>query len=393
MLRQLFAVSLMNLRSLPARWGTASVVVICLAGVAGVMVSMLAMAEGFDSTFRRAGRADRVIVLTTGETYEAASSIARDQVTPLLSAPGLRQLPDGKPAAVIERLTMSALPLARSGRDGNLLLRGVSEKAWEVRPEVHIVAGRNFTPGLRELVVGRTAQSEFTGLQLGGTVSLSGIGWTVVGIFASGGSAFESEAWADLEVVMDAYHQPSYSSITALLQSAAAFQQYKDAVTTNPQLNHSPIAEPDFYAAQGGTLATAMRVVGWLVAVIMSLGALFAAINTLYASVESRTVEIATLRALGFGSAPVIGSVLLEAIVLCVIGAVTGGVLAYLLFNGYTVSTLGGANFTQIQFAFAVTPALFAQGVLWSCGLGLIGGVPPAVSAARLPVAEALRGG
>jgi putative ABC transport system permease protein len=391
MLKQLFAVTMLNLRSLPARWDTALVVVICLAGVSGVMVSMLSMADGFAAVFDRAGRADRVIVLSTGETYETGSSIQRDQVAPLLSVPGMQRLADGKPAASLERVTMSASRLAHSTGDGNLLMRGVSEAAWTVRPEVQIIAGRRFTPGLRELVVGRTAQGQFAGLDLGSTISLSGVEWTVVGVFQAGGSAFESEAWADVEVLMNAYHLSTYSSITALLESPSSFNVLKDAITTNPELSQTPIAEPDFYAAQGGTLGMAMRIVGWLVASIMSVGALFAAVNALYASVETRTVEIATLRALGFSSLPVVTSILAEALVLCVSGAIIGGAVAYLLFNGYTLSTMSGASFTQIQFAFLVSPALFSKGVLWSCGLGIIGAMPPMITAARLPIADALR--
>lgn len=393
MLKQLFAVSLINLRSLPARWDTALVVVICLAGVSGVMVSMLSMADGFAAVFDRSGRADRVIVLSTGETYEAGSSISRDQVAPLLASPGLKRLDNGKPAASLERVTMSASPLSQKSGDGNLFMRGVSDAAWSVRPEVRIIAGRRFTPGLRELVVGRTAQGQFTGLELGNQINLSGVEWTVVGVFSAGGSSFESEAWTDVEVLMNAYHQTSYSAITALLESPNTFSVFKDAITTNPELSQSPLAEPDFYAAQGGTLGTAMRIVGWLVASIMSIGALFAAVNALYASVETRTVEIATLRALGFSSLPVVTSILAEAIVLCAGGAIIGGAVAYLLFNGHTLSTVSGASFTQIQFAFLITPALFAKGVLWSCGLGFMGGVPPMITAARLPIAEALRDG
>ncbi len=382
----------MNLQSLPARWGVAAVVVICLAGVSGVMVSMLAMAEGFEQTFVRAARADRVIVLTTGETFESGSSIGRDQLALLLQAPGLARLADGKPAASVERFTTSTLPLARSpGRDGNLVLRGVSKEVFAVRPEVRLAAGRMFTPGLRELVVGRSAQRQFDGLALGKEVSLSGVVWRVVGEFQSSGSALESEAWGEVEVVMNAYNQSGYSSVTALLDSPAAFATYKAAVTGNPLLSHTPLREADYYAAQGGTLSTAMRVIGYVVASIMGLGALFAAINTMYASIEARGVELATLRALGFDGPTLVVSVLIESVLLCGVGALLGGALAYLMFNGYTVSTISSGSFSQVSFAFSVSPALLLQGAIWAAVIGLAGGLLPALRAVRVPITEALR--
>lgn len=397
MLNRIFAVTAMNLQSLPARWGVAAVVVICLAGVSGVMVSMLAMAEGFEKTFSRAGRADRVVVLSTGETYESGSSISREQAPLLLNAPGLARLADGKPAASIERYTTSPLPLreenGRAGADGNLILRGVGERVLQVRPEVRIREGRMFTSGLRELVIGRAVKGQFFGVELGREVSLSGVVWTVVGVFESGGNALESEVWGDVEVVMSAYNQPSYSSLTALLASEASFQPYKDAVTSNPSLTHTPLREPEYYATQGGILSVAMRVVGYAVASIMALGALFAAVNTMYASIESRSIEIATLRAIGFDGIPIVFSVLLESVILCGLGALLGGAIAYLLFNGYTVSTVSSTSFSQVEFAFSVSPALLLQGALWACVIGVVGGLFPALRAIRIPVIEGLRTG
>lgn len=388
---RIWVVTLMNLRSLPARWGVALVVVICLAGVSGVMVSMLAMAEGFEKTFSSAGRSDRLVVLSTGENYESGSSISREQAQLLLSTPGLARGPDGKPRASLERYTISALPMRNRGEDGNLIVRGVGASVMAVRPEVTLTAGRMFTSGLRELIVGRSAQRQFAGLELGREVNLSGVVWTVVGVFESHGNALESEAWGDVEAVMPAYNQGSYSSLTALMQSAASFQTYKDAVTSNPALSHIPLREPEYYAAQSNTAAKVMRVIGYVVASIMALGALFAAVNTMYASIEARGVEIATLRAIGFDGFPIVISVLLESVVLCGAGALLGGALAWGLFNGYTVSTINASGFSQVMIAFSVSSALLLQGAVWACAIGLLGGLFPALRAARLPIVEGLR--
>ncbi len=389
-LQQIGAITATTLRSLPARWGVAVVVVICLAGVSGVMISMLAMADGLERTYRSAGRPDRVIVLSTGETTEGTSGITRDQLPAVLNAPGLARGPDGAPLASVERYTTSTLAFAHRDGDGGLIVRGVSAGVLDVRPEARITSGRMFKAGLNELVVGRAAQQQFRGLDLGAEVSLSGVTWKVVGVLESDGSALESEVWGDVEVVMTAYHQPAYSSVLAKLVSPDAFTSYKDALTGNPALSHTPKREADYLAAQSGLLGVAMRFIGYLVASIMALGALFAAVNTMYASIEARSVEIGTLRAIGFGAAPIVASVLLEGLVLCLAGAVTGSAIAWLLFNGYTASTLAAGN-TQIVFAFSVGPALMAKGVLWACVIGIAGGAFPALRAARAPIVEALR--
>lgn len=390
MLARILAVVAMDLRSLPARWGVAVVVVVCMAGVTAVMVSMLAMAEGFQRTYAASGRADRIVVLGSGENFEGSSTIARDQAHALLDVPGLKRLADGAPAASLERYTVSALAM-RSGADGNLVVRGVGPRVLEVRPEVRLVEGRLFAPGLRELVVGQGAAEQFAGLAPGSTVTLSDVTWTVVGVFAAGGGALESEVWGDAEVVMTAFSLTGYSSMTALLESPGSFELARDAIAGDPRLQHAAHRESEYYASQTGVLGAGMRAIGWLVASIMGLGALFAAVNTMYASIESRSVEIGTLRALGFQGAPIVASVLAESVVLCLVGAAIGGAAAWLAFNGQVVSTVNGASFTQIAFAFAVTPQLLAQGTLLACVVGLAGGLPPALRAVRAPIVEALR--
>lgn len=390
MLARILAVVAMDLRSLPARWGVAIVVVVCMSGVTAVMVSMLAMAEGFQRTYAASGRADRIVVLGSGENFEGSSTIARDQAHALLDVPGLARLADGAPAASLERYTVSALAM-RSGADGNVVVRGVGPRVLEVRPEVRLVAGRMFEPGLRELVVGQGAADQFAGLAPGATVTLSDVTWTVVGVFAAGGGALESEVWGDAEVVMTAFSLTGYSSMTALLESPGSFELARDAIAGDPRLQHAAHRESEYYSSQTGVLGAGMRAIGWLVASIMGLGALFAAVNTMYASIESRSVEIGTLRALGFQGVPIVASVLAESVVLCLVGAAIGGAAAWLAFNGQVVSTVNGASFTQIAFAFAVTPQLLAQGTLLACVVGLAGGLPPALRAVRAPIVEALR--
>jgi putative ABC transport system permease protein len=332
-----------------------------------------------------------VVVLSTGQLSDADSSISREQAALLLSAPGFARDGDGKPLAMLERFTVSDLVNARTGSEETLILRGVGANVLRVRPEAHLIEGRLFTPGLREIVIGRATVGRFKGLAPGRDVELSGIVWKVVGVFEEGGSTHESEAWADVEAVMTAFNQDSYSALVGLLASDRAFQTLKDAITANPKLSHTPLREPAFYAQQGGVVSTAMHALGYFVAVIMAIGAVFAAIDTMYASVEVRSVEIATLRALGFEATPIVLSVLLECVVLCAIGAVTGGAIAYLAFNGFAASTIGGGTGTRVAFQFSIGPGLLAQAIAWACVIGVLGGLTPALRAARMPIVEALR--
>ena len=393
MLSQIAAVAGTSLRSLPARWGASLVVVVGIAGVVGVMVSILAMADGFRTVFTQAGRADRVIVMRGGDDNGMSSALTRDQLPTVLSAPGFARGADGKPLASPTKFMTSALIDRKTGDEVNVLLRGVGGPARQVWPEIRVVEGRWFSPGKRELIAGRAAQRTFAGLELGRDVEMSNGPWTVVGVFEAPGTVYESELWGDVEMVFAGYSiTGQFSSVVGLLESDAAYTALSDAITTNPTLSHVVKREPEYYATQTGILGSLMLTLGYGVAGIMALGALFSAVNTMHAAVKARSVEIATLRAIGFAGTPIVLSVLLESMVLCLLGALAGGVLAYLIFNGYTISTLAGQNFNQVAFAFKVTGALLLQGVVGSCLIGLLGGLAPAMRAARLPVAEALRG-
>jgi len=393
MIGQIASVGATSLRSLPARWGASLVVIIGIAGVVGVMVSILAMAEGFRAVFTQAGRFDRVIVMRGGDDNGMSSALTRDQLPTVLSAPGFRRGADGKPLASPLKFMTSVLADRKTGEEANVLLRGVGGPAAEVWPEVRVVEGRWFEPGKRELMSGRAARGQFAGLEVGQAVEMSNGPWTVVGVFEAPGTVYESELWGDVEMVFAGYSiTGQFSSVIGLLESEAAYASLNDAITTNPALSHVVKRESEYYASQTGVLGTMMLTLGYGVAAIMALGALFSAVNTMHAAVRARSVEIATLRAIGFSGLPIVVSVLLESVALCLIGAVLGGALAWLLFNGYTISTLAGQNFNQVAFAFKVTGALLLQGVVGSCLIGLLGGLLPAIRAARLPVAEALRG-
>lgn len=391
MLKQILAITEMNLRNLPQRSGISLVIIIGIAVTVAVLVSVLAMATGFEKTLSNTGRKDRAIVLRGGSEAELSSTISRDNTQTIMDAPGVLRDTDGKPIASADLVAIVNLPLKASGADANVTFRGVSPKNLALRPEIHIVEGRMFEPAVRELIVGRAAQRQFKGADVGSRIKLRDSEWTVVGVFESNGDAHESELLADIETGLSAYRRNLYQSVTVMLESPEAFGTFKDALTTNPTLSVDIKREPDYYASQSRQLSKLLHFLAFWVGGIMALGAVFGTLNTMYSAVSARSVEIATLRALGFGAFPVVVSVFVEALVLATIGGGIGATLAWLFFNGNTVNTLG-ANFSQVVFHLTVTPALLVNGIVWSCVIGLVGGLFPAVRAARLPVAAALRG-
>jgi putative ABC transport system permease protein len=391
MFKQLMAVSLMSLSTLPQRLGASSVIVIGIAGVVAVLVSVLAMATGFRHTVADSGRPDRVIVLRGGSDAELNSNLTREDFEIIGNAPGLAKDAAGKPLLSNEILTVVNIPKIDTGSDSNITLRGVGLQVLKVRPELEIVEGRMFRPALRELIAGAGAAKQFRGLTVGSVLHLRNADWTVTGIFLSNGDVHESELFADVDTVGSAIERnANYSSAVGLLTDAGAFDRFKDALTTDPQLKVDVEREPAYYAAQSRQLTNLINIVGNTVAVIMAIGAMFGALNTMYSAIDARGLEIATLRAIGFGAAPILLSVVLEALALSFLGGVLGGALAWLFFNGHSVSTLGGA-FAQVVFKLTVTRTLLIEGLLWACTIGMLGGLFPALRAARLPVAEALR--
>ncbi|MYB38246.1 MAG: ABC transporter permease [Gammaproteobacteria bacterium] len=386
MLGQVLEVTLMNLRNVRSRLGSSSVIVVGIAGVVGVLIALLAMAAGFRATLETGGAPDRAIVMRDGSESEMLSNVSPNDRFYVSTFAGID-------AASAELYTVADVPKRDTGLDANLIVRGVEAEAFEVRPEVRIVEGRNFVPGRAEIIAGRNAQSEFAGLDIGNSLEFRNSEWTVVGVFEDGGSAHESEIWVDLAVAQSAFRRGgTVSSLRLRVDSPASMDALRARVEDDKQLDLKLVPEEEYLAAQASGLATTIELFGTVVAYIMAVGAVFAALNTMYSAVVSRTVEIATLRALGFGGLPVVVSVMIEAIALAFIGGLLGAAIAWFGFNGYTVSTLNNASFSQIAFDFAVTPELMTNGLIWALVLGTIGGLFPAVRAARLPITTALRG-
>jgi putative ABC transport system permease protein len=367
------------------------VAIIGIAGVVVVFVSVLSIAEGFRAAMVKAGDPQRVIVMRTGSDTEMTSGFSGEDARLIMDTPGIQRGANG-PVASAELFVIVNHPLARTGTDANVPLRGVSPSVLQVRPEVRIVEGRMFESGRNEIIVGRAASRQFANLTVGSNVRWGESSWQVVGLFEANGSVAESELWCDARVLQPAYRRGnSYQSVYARLESEGAFQGVKDAMTADPRLNVTVIREPEYYAAQSRVLQSVIRGVGFLIAGLMGLGAVFGAVNTMYNAVASRTREIATLRALGFQSLPVVISVLAEAVLLSLIGGALGGLAAWLAFDGYQTATMNWQSFSQVAFAFAVTPALLVQALVYATLMGLLGGLLPAWKAARMPVVSALR--
>ena len=386
MFRQLLEITAMNLKNLPSRLGSSAVIVVGIAGVVGVMIAILAMAAGFRATLDRGGEPDRAIVLRGGSDSELSSAISLAEMNVIASMEGVLD-------ASGELYTVADVPKRSTGLDANLIVRGVTPKAFEVHQAVRIVDGRNFQTGKAELIAGRGAHSEFAGIDVGDTLEVRGSQWQVVGIFKADGSAFESELWLDLAIAQSAFRRgDSVSSMRLRADSPARVAELAERVENDPRLDLKLVGEVEFFASQAGGVAEQIEAFGVAVAAIMEIGALFAALNTMYSAVATRTVEIATLRALGFGNVPVVVSVMIEAMTLALLGGLLGALVSYLAFDGYTASTLSNVSFSQIAFDFAVTPELVQTGLAWALSLGALGGLFPAVRAAWLPITAALRG-
>jgi putative ABC transport system permease protein len=392
MLSQIFAVTSVNLRSIRARLGSSSVAVIGIAGVVLVFVAVLSIAEGVNATMAASGDPNVVLILRAGSDTEMTSGLAGDQTRIIQDAPGIARDASGTAITSPELFVVVDHPLKRSGSPANVPLRGVTPEAFLVHKNLKIVDGRNFEPGKNEIIAGRAASRQFVDLTVGRTIKWGENTWTLVGIFDDGGAVSESELWCDVRVLQPAYRRGnSYQSVYARLASPESFNQLKDALTSNPQLQVTAMRAPDYYGSQTQTLQMIIRTIGGIIGILMGVGAVFGAVITMYTAVASRTREIATLRALGFGSFPVVISVLAEAALLALLGGVIGGAIAWAAFNGYETATMNFQSFSQIAFKFAVTGKLLGQALLYALLMGLVGGMLPAIRAARLPVVTALR--
>ncbi len=390
-LSQIWLISAMNLRNIPQRWGSASVAIFGVACVVGVFVAVLSMASGFSRTMANAGSPNTVILMRAGSTSEMSSGLSYEQAQTLATLNGITREGD-KILSSPELFVVVDIPKLATQSSANVSLRGVEPTAFLVRDTIELVEGRQFERGKNELIVGRSAQKQFANLAVGSEVKFGQTIWTVVGAFTANGGLAESELWCDAKILQAAYRRGnSYQTIRAKISSPSALQDLKDAMAAEPSLNLDAQLETDYLAEQAGPMNKFIKGIGYPLAILMALGAVFGAINTMYTSVASRSREIATLRAIGFGAFPVACSTLVESLALAVIGGSLGAGVVYGIFNGYTVSTLNFASFSQVVFDFAVTPALMQQGIVMAVVIGFIGGVFPAVRAARLPVAEALR--
>lgn len=387
--RLALAATRIGIASLPQRWGASSVIIVGIAGVVGVLVAMLAMGEGFSATLKQTGSEDTAIILRGGSQAETNSVITRDQVPLISTLAGLRKDAQGRPIISPELSQVVNLPTASSGEDANAQFRGVSDAAWAIRPKVKIIEGRKFEVGVRELIVGQGAKNQYRGLDVGKTLALGNQDWTVVGVFASG-DAHDSEMWTDIETLSSAYNRRAYQSVTVGVDGKAGFKQLSDALANDPRLKLDALTTRDYYTKQSTGIATLIKVLGTVIGTIMAIGAVFGALNTMYAAVAGRAREIATMRAIGFRGTPVVMAVMLETMLLALLGGLLGGFIAWAIFNSYSVATLG-SNFSQVVFQFKVSPELLWTGLKWALGIGLIGGLFPALRAARLPVTEALR--
>lgn len=386
MFGQIVEITLMNLRNLPSRLGSSAVIVVGIAGVVGVMVAILAMAAGFRATLDRGGEPDRAIVLRGGSDSELSSTILVPEMNVVTSMEGVT-------FASGELYTVADVPKRSTGLDANLIVRGVTEAAFDIRRGIEVVEGRAFSTGRDEVIAGRGAHVEFAGIDVGNSITVRQAEFTVVGIFEAGGSALESELWMDLPVAQSAFRRgDSVTSLRVQVDSPARIPELAQRIEDDPRLDLKLVGEEEYLAAQSGGLAGQIEGFGFAIAVIMAIGALFAALNTMYSAVATRTVEIATLCALGFGNVPVVVSVMVEAMALALLGGLLGAAISYSIFNGYTASTLNNVSFSQIAFDFAVTPELLYTGLIWALALGAVGGLFPAVRAAWMPITAALRG-
>jgi putative ABC transport system permease protein len=390
-LSQTLAVSLLSVRTIPQRASSSAVAMIGIAGVVIVFVAVLSIGEGFRAAMADASAPDRAIVLRSGADSEMTSGLSGADVQVIAQAPGLLRV-NNRPIASSELYVLVDLNKRSTGTPANVPLRGIGGDALEVRHEVRLIDGRMFHFGTNEAIVGRAANRQFSGVDLGSEFVSGNLRLRVVGVFESNGSVGETEIWCDSHLIQGVYERGnSYQSVLAKLDSPAAFDTFKNWLTTNPQLNVQVQRESDYYAQQSQVMSSLIRGIGYTIAVLMGVGAVFGAILTMYTAVSTRTREIATLRALGFNTASVLISVLAESLALAALGGLIGGLTAYFAFNGYQTSTMNFQTFSQVAFAFRVTRALLIQGLSYALMMGLVGGLMPAIKAARLPIATALR--
>ena len=390
-IKQIIAVTLLNLRNLPQRFASSAVAVVGVGAVVLVFAAVLSMAAGLERTMLSAGSDDTAVIMRSGATSELNSGLSNEQTLIIGNAPGV--LKDGdNPIMSAELYVITDVKKLSNQTDANVPFRGVQAGAFDVRDNIRISDGRMFEPGKNEIVVGRAAQREFMGLEVGDTIRFGQTEWAIVGTFDAGGSVSESELWTDVRVLQSAYRRGnSFQSVRVRLESPDSIETLRQALDEDPRIDPDVMSEREYYSSQSQGLVQFIKLIGYPLTILMAIGAVFGALNSMYSSVSVRGKEIATLRALGFGPTAVLFSTVIESVLLALVGGLLGGLLAYLVFNGFTASTLNGQSFSQVVFDFAVTPELLVQGMKAALIIGVVGGFFPAIRAARLPVAQALR--
>jgi putative ABC transport system permease protein len=390
-LHQVVSITKFGFLSIPRRRGAVLATVIGIAGVVTVLVGVLSIAAGFKQAMTASGSPDTAIVLRSGADSEMVSGLSHDETRVIADSPGVARSAEG-PRSSAELFVIIDIPKRPGGLDANVPLRGVERSAFQVHNDFKIIRGRMFDWGKDEVVVGSGAAREFAGLDIGSAIKVGRAEWPIVGIFTANGGVAESEIWTGATVLQETYHRgDSFQSVVAKLNSPGAYEQFRDSLTSNPQLNVKVQRQTEYYVERSETMTRLIMTLGFLIAFLMAIGAVFGALNTMYSAVATRTREIGTLRALGFGASAVVVALMIESLALALIGGVIGGSLAYFVFNGFHTSTMNFQSFSQVAFAFRVTPELLLRGILWAAVIGLIGGLFPAIRAARLPVAAALR--
>tara|TARA_Y100000815_G_scaffold74951_1_gene63698 strand:+ start:2351 stop:3529 length:1179 start_codon:yes stop_codon:yes gene_type:complete len=390
-MKQILAITGMNIRTILQRSGASIVIIIGIAGSVAVMVSLLAMAEGLSKTIASTGQEDRALIFREGSNSEMSSGIAMTDLAIIENTQGIKKSEDG-PMIAAEIFTIIDLKKKGAVDTSNLPLRGVQEMSFKIRPELKIIEGKNFFPGKGEIIVGKGAANEYEGLELGNKIKIRDSEWTVVGIFSTGGDVHESEIWADLAVTQGAFRRGASASIAIVqMEENASITDLGATLELDPRLDLKVQGEVDFYEEQSSGASSLIQAFGYTVAVIMAIGAVFAALNTMYSAVSTRLVEIGTLRAVGFHGSSVLFALMIESMFLALLGGLLGAGLSYLIFNGYTVSTLASVSFTQTAFDFAVTGEIIGQGLILALIVGFLGGLLPARRAATQDITEALR--
>lgn len=387
--QQAWAVAKVGIATIPQRLGASAVVVVGIAGVVGVFVAVLAMGAGFERMLKQTGSDDTAIVLATGARSESESALDNDAVALVSQAPQILRNAMDQPILSPEQLVTTVLPKKGTTLDTNVAIRGVGERVWDLRPHAKIIAGRKLTPGLSEIIAGKDAHEEFSRLEIGSTITLDRQPYSIVGVFDSG-DAQNSELWGDSRVIGEAYRREGrVNSLVLRLSDTRAFEAFKAHLQSDPRLKVNAQTTRQYYSQQSETVSRMIRIVGATIGLIMAVGATFGALNATYMAMTGRAREIATLRALGFRSVPVIVSVLLETMLLALLGGAIGAAVTWWIFDGFTATTVGTAG--QVIFAFDVSPDLLWNGLKWALAIGFVGGLFPAIRATSLPITVGLR--